>query len=455
MSESKMNMLTFYSEILALGNLYSDSDGFISLKSGDKQLPVNLSFGKEKEAKRLVLPTRENLMNSGEGNYIFFHPLRENIVRGESEVITFFRKAVNIKIINTACLLIEHILRLASSPELQTKLTAQQTSLMSIVKDADEKTLDLWEKLKSKVTYDNSKSRLYSIYLRKHGKLNDKSYFCLGVVTFPFYEVLEKTIAENKTSKDILGLKCRKKDLEILQNILRELVPNIDEASLHYKQGSNDKQASFLMALLASVEKLTTELNRLTDILFKGRSPLPKAEKDALYESLYFPLEWADLIDNTSEIEKEILLVPPQKWNEGREAKSNNGANVDETEEDDVETQSSNHVLSKPPTPRRFETIEKPIVQKTESVYNRTPSVFNNQNHVDKPFNEVVNERSARPKDEINVLDLLPKQTNNQLFQNPNNNRYNNGGVFNQPQNQNPFFSNGNHRSIFDDQPPF
>lgn len=427
--KSKMNLLTFYSNILTLGNLVTDENGFVSLKSGlrgDKPSIKPIEIKYDGSHKRLVLPTINNLNNAKEGNFIFFHPLRENILRGESEIMTFFRTAINIRVISVASMLMIDILDLVVSPEYQTKLTAKQTSLLSSVKDADSNVLIFLSKLIQKCSYDNSRKRLYSIYLKKNGKINNEPYFCLGVCGFPLYEELVK--AEKENAKNIFGIKCRKKDLTTIINLLELLIPGIDNPKENYIVGSNDKQASFLDALLKITLKLISPLNEVTDILFKNQSYLPKEEKVKRYNEYHFTEDWMCLLNNFSSLEKEILLVPPQPGNEGRRPLKD-----EDNEELNTVSQIENDSSVEPESPRVFETITKPVS-------NNNQSIFNNQNNRNISNQGV----DYRRNDQSNNGDV---KRASELFPTYNNQQYQPGP----PQNSNSGWLTGNNQYNWND----
>lgn len=392
MSKNEENLLSFYSSILSLGKMGVDENGFVYLDNSDNKLPVTVKLNGR--ADRLVLPTVTNLHNSDKGNFIFFHPLRENAVRGESEIISFFRKMINLKVIATLSILIEQILTLGTTPEYQTKLTSDQAVLLSVIKDADGKTLDFWNKIVHKISYDKTSTRPVSIYLRKHGSLKGTKYFCLGICTFPLYEGLSK--AELDGSKEFLGIKCRAKDIAIISSLMREIIPNIGNPDDYYRAGSNDKNSSHLCALLKTTLLMAKPLNKITELLYKGRSYLPKVEKDEMYAKLYFITSWENTLDNLDKLEKEILLIPMQPGNEGSVSKTkeavdsnlnkSNEIGVSNTEDvifsNNMDKDVDSDIVSKPAEPRKFETINEPV--NNQQILNQNQG-YNNQvngNHV-------------------------------------------------------------------------
>ena len=79
-----MKLITLYKALLELGGMSSDRDGLVSGKlPGAKEDPRPVTI----KGKRLVLPTQKQLTTSDWSDRIVFHPLYENVLRGESQVI--------------------------------------------------------------------------------------------------------------------------------------------------------------------------------------------------------------------------------------------------------------------------------------------------------------------------------------------------------------------------------
>src|SRR5574343_72877 len=93
MSVNKLNDI--YKAILKYSGMEADDNGVISNNILGIKTPVSI------EEKRLVLPVEIQLKNFIPSEKMIFHPLAENVLRGESMVLSYLRKAINVRI-NTA-----------------------------------------------------------------------------------------------------------------------------------------------------------------------------------------------------------------------------------------------------------------------------------------------------------------------------------------------------------------
>lgn len=312
-----MNLLSFYDNTLEYAGLKTDEDGFtyVNLDPENPQ-PANLKI--DSNTKRLILPTSQNLRNDNWDHLVVYHPLKENVMHGESKVIEYLRKAINYRVNLVYSTLVADVLALACETKYHTKLSAEVTKLLAVVKDADEKTLGLWEKIISNISVTDTKAHLTNIYLRKLGKMDGHQFFCLGIWTFPLLRDLKE--AHERDDKTFHGAKFRKKDWEILINLLEYIMPNSGEQAeveKHYRFGSNFQRAPFLDSLLRTSMLVTDNLNKVTDTLYKGRSHLPKEEKEALHDYLYFDTSFLSVLDDVEgTVDTELKLIPSQPGND-------------------------------------------------------------------------------------------------------------------------------------------
>ena len=81
-----------------------------------------------------VLPTQENLKTAYDNNFAIFHPLNENIIKGESADVKRLRSCLLIHINYSLYTLIVAMLHIASSPELHATISPEQTDMCVKVK---------------------------------------------------------------------------------------------------------------------------------------------------------------------------------------------------------------------------------------------------------------------------------------------------------------------------------
>lgn len=295
-----MKLLELYKSILAVANLRAGAEGHISVVFGEESKPAVI------KGKRLVLPTQEQMIAIGKKECVAFHPLSENILHGASEVLTYFRHALNVRLNYTFGLLAYELLTLATSPGQHAKLSPDQSEFLSKIKNADEKTLVALQKLMAAMPSDQTQQAFCSIFLKRTGTVGDKRYSRVGVVSFPLYEEL------SKGSQEIYGVKLRVKDRDSLVELLEYMVPCIKDPESH-NRGSNSTVAPFLDALMQAVLVVASPLNDQVE-LFRNYLDSP--------EELEFENEWVPVFDNLSVMQDEIRRVPMLPGNDGAELKA-------------------------------------------------------------------------------------------------------------------------------------
>jgi hypothetical protein len=286
-------MLPFYESILGAAGLIVTADGCVSVQTSKEPKPMTL------KGKRLVLPTKEHQANPNPEAKIMFHPLVENVMRGESEVFERFRLAINSRLNVVIGSIVTMLLTLGTSQAEQHKLTPEQSEFLSKVKNADEKTLNALKKIMDSLPAAAHQKLFVSIFLKRGGTVGDKRYSRVGVVHFPFYNDLIKSEGE------LHGVKLRVKDREALAGLLDYILPDQDIAGV-YNRGSNSTIAPSIDALMQSVRAVAAPLN---DLLSRFEGVLP--------DNLMIEADWSEQLDNLDELLPEIRATPMQAGNEG------------------------------------------------------------------------------------------------------------------------------------------
>lgn len=290
-----MELLKLYESILKCGSLSVDDNGFVSVNLLNSNSPCTIG------GKRLVLPTQAHLSNPNPSEKIIFHPLSENILRGESEIITKMRQVFNIKLNYTFGAVAQALLSIISSVAEHHKLTPDQSEIFSIIKEADETSVVNFSKVLMSVNADTSDKLFINIYLKRGGIVKDKKYSRVGVVTFPFYESL---LSDTDT---LNGVKVRAKDKELFIKLYQYILPNV-EIPESYNIGSNSDIAPFLDALMKTVMNSASKINDVVE-LYKNLIDSPE---DLVYDS-----DWVETFENLSVMVPQIRQIPAQLGNEG------------------------------------------------------------------------------------------------------------------------------------------
>lgn len=294
-----MSILSFYNKILGLASLTSDVEGNINAAIGKVSRPFTIS------GKRAMLPTREVLRmplpQKEKDNIIVFHPLDEHIGHNESLVLQQYRNAVNLTLNLRLIDLLGELLQLAASPEEHKYLKPAHLTLMSALKDADQKTFDAWMALKEAMPPGNSEKCLVHIFIRKSAHLGGKGYRRGAIVSFPLYEQL---IKEDQHS--VFGVRLRKKDFAAFKQLLEAVFPNVEEKN-SYSRGSDADTAPSLDALLKSLLVLVDSINTVVET-FEDLSDIG---------SLKYDTAWVEEASNLEQFYNELKLLPMQAGNEG------------------------------------------------------------------------------------------------------------------------------------------
>lgn len=290
-------VIEFYKQILSLGSLVTDSDGLVSAMVEDMSVPFTV------KGKRLALPTRANMGKVPD--LCIFHPLSENFLRGESDVMMKYRSAINIRLNYVIGCMMGELLTLITSTGEHQKLTPDQSELLSLVHQADEETLNRFLKIseaikKSAMSGDKDKA-FVNIYLKKTANIKGKVYKRGAIVSFPFYKELMKK------EKTVYGVTLRNKDRDAIQKLMEFIVPGIDVDD-SYNQGSGGDISPFLDALLKGVIGIASNINTIA-----------VGYKDFLgmCDQYLYNADWVDTMENIHLLEPEIRMIPMQAGNEG------------------------------------------------------------------------------------------------------------------------------------------
>lgn len=299
-----------YKSLLRTAGLDVTSDYFVRMNIGNKEfVPVT------KGGRQMVLPVSEQLRHPEVGNRLVFHPLSDNSLTKDSEILTFYRHILinRLNVVYTA--LGSELLRIAASPAMHGSMSPDQQEFLRAVPDADQRSIDDYEAIGAAASKANQLQNAFvTIYLKKGVPLNGKAYQRIAAVNFPFYKELldweeeDKIRKENKTKKakagehQIYDVGVRVKDRETLKGIMQYLIPNV--ATPHALDiGSNSQIAPGLDAMMRAFMPLAGHLNAIIE-LFEGLIP------DVA--DMAFDTEWVTAFDNLDVLWTQIRSIPEQ-----------------------------------------------------------------------------------------------------------------------------------------------
>ncbi len=300
-------LLEVYEGILNLAGLKVTPEGFVSLLSvgentADQERPFIIS------GKRLVLPTVENLRNPSPKTMVF-HPLRENVMRGESVVLREYRRVLAVRVNLALYDLMSDLVTLAMTPSKHKDLTPSQSEILSILKEANKGTREALDKIINAVQAEDEKTRgtevmksAIRVYVKQSGKKNDQAFTRLGVVSFPIFNDL-------KAGKDPYGVSMAKKHRELLIELFRYIFPDINGEN-HYGFGSNSDVAPAFEAMFRSFLNI---YQRIASVItaFEGSGAVENSMSISMAEFNNI----ADL--NLVDLDRDAQTVPMQAGNEG------------------------------------------------------------------------------------------------------------------------------------------
>lgn len=294
-----MKLITLYKALLELGGMSSDRDGFVSGKlPGSKEDPHPVTI----KGKRLVLPTQKQLTTSDWSDRIVFHPLYENVLRGESQVIEKLRTLITTRVNVSVAIIGTALLELAGNTGEHSKLNPDQSMFLAKVRMLDKNTLDGWTDLCKSLDLADGKQNFIHIFLKRSGSVAGKKHARVGVVNFPVMKAL------CSGDEKIFGYKPRNKaHREVFKNLLEYIFKDIltDGA---YNAGSDSSIAPYTDAMLRAFLNVIAPINDTIDLFSDIRPELV---------DLRFNSDWVEELDKLETYHPDIRSIPMQAGNEG------------------------------------------------------------------------------------------------------------------------------------------
>lgn len=302
MSNVKFDVVGFYQQLISNAGMVSSEEGHIStqLASGASKEPTLV------KGKRLVLPTPAQLRSASAENSIIFHPLSENLLRGESDVMAVFRAHLNKKLNFALAYFTISLMDLAIASDKHPKLSPDQSLYLSVVKHADENTMKVLKEITAKMMVDDTENSFIHMYIKRGGIMAGKKHSRVCVTSFPLYEELAKE-PEPRKPITFLGVKLRKVDRECLLGLLQFVLPNIAEQQAYWGS-SNSQIAPTLDAVMRSVATIGSRIN---DVAVMYSDYIEDVD------SITYNLDHLTVLDSLDSIIADIRMIPMQLGNEG------------------------------------------------------------------------------------------------------------------------------------------
>jgi hypothetical protein len=294
-----MDLIEFYRSVLTFAGFHVTSDDCLSTQDvNGNHRPFTMS------GKRLVLPSREHMADSDWSKRVAFHPGWEEVSCGESEVLTRFRKAMNIRFNQVIGAQVKLLLELAASPAEQTKLSTPQQVFLSKASAADEKTIQAFKSIMSKIPATKEDELFVKIYLKRSGHIGEQVFARAGIVSFPFYTALKAAKGE------FHGVKISNKARDTLLGVLEYLFPDLEHPENYYA-GSDSKFAPYFESLLLLGRNLAKEINAQCELFGDGIPGM---------NALKFDMAWVPTAEDMKILLNQIRMIPMLPGNEGAPA---------------------------------------------------------------------------------------------------------------------------------------
>jgi hypothetical protein len=291
---SAKQVRAFYADLLGSLNVHDVGDGLLTLK-----FPVGDGEYSEKpctsNGKRLTLPTDALIRNGKWEGLLAFHPLSENLLRGESEVLKFIRTMVRFRLSSTASQLFAELMGIAADPSRHKDLKPTQAEFLKSVQHANDKTETIVNTKLLTRHFDD----LLNIYLKRGGQFKGEEYRRVAAVSFPIWDELKSK------GKMIYDIDCGSvKNKKTIASLFEFIFPKTDDQN-YWSAASNETVAPYFQALMQCYAKVAKHLNSI----------VKKYKKHLQYpEMLTIPLDWEDGLQHLSDWK---ALIAPLPGNEG------------------------------------------------------------------------------------------------------------------------------------------
>lgn len=290
-------------QLEAMAYIVGEDGACSRLVKDGKSVPITV------EDKPLYLPTPELLERNKWDMIQPYHPLSENTLRGQSPVIHKLVRDLEVWTTIQLYSTVEMIIKVATTPELQTDLVAHEPRVSEILAEcgvgADEKVVKQWTTLRRQLS--EAKFRPLRIYLDRKYEEGDVKFSRVAIVT---KAILEDMDVKNAKIQDIsVGSKVNK---ATIMGILNYVLKPIEKL-----YGSN-AMVPYYHVFLQVQRDLIKRFNYINEAFTSRFDYIPVDET------------WFDCIDN---LESFGGFIPPLPGNEGvqptRESRSS-GYNEDD-----------------------------------------------------------------------------------------------------------------------------
>ena len=359
---------------MKLGEFYEKLVTSMGLKLNEqKQLFVNSERSGNLplliDGKPVYLPTKENVKNcidivDGRSvlKYHLFHPLQESAIKGENKSFMKFKDFIERNINYTFAVLGEVLFNILADNDIEiTDVTMLELIDMlneykapGLKKLIDENTVKVWVDLYKKIMLMDSHELFIHYYVKRGGKIGDKRYNRVGVISYP---VLETLLPANVKKEKPYNIKFRNKDINAIK-VYHEFTfkKGVDELIEGIQFGSTNKIAPGTITLLTIYDWTKEMINSAIDVIKTADVDTDLLEEIKLPDLPWTVEEIEQIIDSLKieikEIptEEELLLSGPKQEEPANVIQNNNQPAVQQVNQavtNNTSTSSEDEVLKK------------------------------------------------------------------------------------------------------------
>lgn len=257
--------------------------------------------------KTLVMPTEDKL-NAANGQHVFFHPLSENIARGDSPIFKWLKAAIQFRLSVDMSIMLGNLLSIANDETVASKLKASQLDLLTACSKVNDKAVQIFSSVQKKFNLTNHK--IVNIYNGRNGKIDGVTYNRAAVVTFPMLEGIRDE--NNELWK---SAKLRKADYGLFEALFEYAYPKLFEEDA-WSYGSDSMDAPSLEAMIGAYLKLARR-NKDLVAMFEDVCDFSQV---AMYTK-----HLDDIVDFGPNISKYASCIPALEGNIGDVASNESG----------------------------------------------------------------------------------------------------------------------------------
>lgn len=260
------------------------------------------------------LPTVENTRDHNP-NQVIFHPLSENVLLGESPVIRELRAFMMDNLHSLILETVDTMIKIAQDTEAVANLTPTQAELLKAAAGADENTVKNWKSIMRRAESRGSVNRVITIFLKRGGEVNGKTYKRAAIVNFNLYNEL----TDGKLN--IFGVKIRKADVALYTKVIESIIEDVAIID-KYSVGSDSLVAPYFDALIKAYAGIIKSINRVTWSL---RKPI----KELKGVDLHVKDDFSELLDDLLQYRD---ILPSLPYNDGTRTKETEKAKAPEVQ---------------------------------------------------------------------------------------------------------------------------